>query len=63
MIQLSNISKRFETPGKVVEAVKHVTLSIDKGDIFGIRAFPARENPPWCAASTCWKPPLKAPSP
>ena len=32
MIQLSNISKRFETPGKVVEAVKHVTLSIDKGD-------------------------------
>ncbi|GAA6514525.1 methionine ABC transporter ATP-binding protein [Merdimmobilis hominis] len=39
MIQLSNISKRFETPGKVVEAVKHVTLSIDKGDIFGIMGF------------------------
>ncbi len=39
MIQLNNISKRFETPGKVVEAVKHVTLSIDKGDIFGIMGF------------------------
>ncbi len=39
MIQLNNISKRFETPGKVVEAVKQVTLSINKGDIFGIMGF------------------------
>lgn len=39
MIQLNNISKRFETPGKVVEAVKHVTLHIEKGDIFGIMGF------------------------
>ena len=30
MIQLSNISKRFETPGKVVEAVSYTHLDVYK---------------------------------
>ncbi len=39
MIKLENVSKTFEYNGKKVEAVKDVSLQINKGDIFGIIGF------------------------
>ena len=36
MIELVNLSKRFETAAGPVDAVKDVSLKIEKGDIFGI---------------------------
>lgn len=36
MIEIKNISKSFQTPDGSVEALKHVSLSIPDGDIFGI---------------------------
>ena len=36
MIELVNVSKRFETTSGTVEAVNGVSLKIEKGDIFGI---------------------------
>ncbi len=36
MIELINLSKRFETTAGNVDAVKNVSLKIEKGDIFGI---------------------------
>lgn len=39
MIELSHISKDFETGGNQVHAVKDVSLSIQKGEIFGIIGF------------------------
>ncbi|MFP3919222.1 ATP-binding cassette domain-containing protein [Lysinibacillus telephonicus] len=39
MIKLENVSKTFEHNGKKVEAVKDVSLQINKGDIFGIIGF------------------------
>lgn len=39
MIKLENVSKTFEYNGKKVEAVKDISLQINKGDIFGIIGF------------------------
>ncbi len=36
MIELKNVSKHFETATGTVEAVDNVSLTIEKGDIFGI---------------------------
>lgn len=36
MIQLNNISKSFEVKSKRIEALKSLTLSIGKGEIFGV---------------------------
>ena len=36
MIQVENLSKRFETKGGTVEAAKNISFSIEKGEIFGI---------------------------
>jgi len=36
MIQLQNVSKVFCTKDRSVEAVKDISLNIEKGDIFGI---------------------------
>lgn len=36
MIRLENISKRFETEGGTVEAVKNINLHMEKGKIYGI---------------------------
>ncbi len=36
MIQLQNVSKVFSTKDRSVEAVKDISLNIEKGDIFGI---------------------------
>lgn len=36
MIELCNVSKTFQTPTAEVEAVRNVSLKIEKGDIFGI---------------------------
>ncbi len=56
MIQLSNISKRFETLARWWKRSNTSPLSIDKGDIFGIMGFSGAGKSTWCAASTCWKP-------
>ncbi|EPB8187989.1 methionine ABC transporter ATP-binding protein [Clostridium perfringens] len=39
MIELSNISVVFDHKGKNIKAVDDVSLSIDKGDIFGVVGF------------------------
>ena len=39
MIQLKNLYKSYNTEEGKVEAVKDVTLSINKGDIYGIIGF------------------------
>ena len=62
MIKLEHISKTFGDTGDGVHAVKDVSLEIGDGEIFGIIGFPARANPRWCAASTCWSGPPAAPS-
>ena len=36
MITLENISKTYQTKDGTVEALKDVSLTIEKGDIFGI---------------------------
>lgn len=36
MIELKNVSKTFQTAGSSVEAVRDVSLTIEKGDIYGI---------------------------
>lgn len=39
MIRFENVSKRFDTEGRVVEAVKNVNLHMEKGKIYGIIGF------------------------
>ncbi|MEO4051963.1 ATP-binding cassette domain-containing protein [Solibacillus sp. CAU 1738] len=39
MIEFLNVSKSFETPKRDVHAVKNVTLTINKEDIFGVIGF------------------------
>lgn len=39
MIRLEHVSKRFEAGGQTVEAVKDVSLHIEKGTIAGIIGF------------------------
>ena len=36
MIEIKNLSKRFDTASGTVEALKNVSISIPDGDIFGI---------------------------
>ncbi len=36
VIELKNVSKTFQTAGSLVEAVRDVSLTIEKGDIYGI---------------------------
>lgn len=36
IIRVCDVSKTFKSKGKVIEAAKHLNLTIDKGDIFGI---------------------------
>ena len=36
MLELVNVCKTFEGAGRTVEAVKDVSLNIEKGDVFGI---------------------------
>ena len=45
MIQLNNISKSFEVKAVRIDALKDISLSIEKGEIFGvIRRFRSREK-------------------
>ena len=39
MIELTHISKNFASGGRTVHAVQDVSLSIGKGEIFGIIGF------------------------
>ena len=39
VIELKDVSVTFHEGGRTVEAVKHVTLNVDKGEIFGIVGF------------------------
>ena len=57
VIELKDVSVTFHEGGRTVEAVKHVTLNVDKGEIFGIVGFPVPANPRWYVPSTCWNAP------
>ena len=39
VIELNDVSVTFHEAGRTVEAVKHVSLSVEKGEIFGIVGF------------------------
>ena len=39
MIEFRNVNKEFEAKDRKVEALKNVTLKIEKGDIYGIIGF------------------------
>lgn len=39
VIELDDVSVAFHEGGRTVEAVKHVSLSVEKGEIFGIVGF------------------------
>ncbi|RXJ98263.1 ATP-binding cassette domain-containing protein, partial [Halarcobacter ebronensis] len=39
MISFNNVSKVYESAGQFVHAVEDVTLSVEKGEIFGIIGF------------------------
>lgn len=54
VIELNDVSVTFHEGGRTVEAVKHVNISVEKGEIFGIVVFPELANPLWCAPSICW---------
>lgn len=36
MIELINVSKRFKTKNKTIQALSDVSLTVDKGEIFGV---------------------------
>lgn len=55
VIELNDVSVTFHEGGRTVEAVKHVNISVEKGEIFGIVGFSgAGKFPLWCAPSICW---------
>ena len=39
VIELNDVSVTFHEGGRTVEAVKHVSLNVEKGEIFGIVGF------------------------
>ena len=39
MIEINNVSKTFHLKNKKVEALKNVSLKIEKGDIYGIIGY------------------------
>lgn len=44
MISFTNVSKVYESAGQSVHAVEDVTLSVEKGEIFGIIGLVALER-------------------
>ena len=36
IIRVDDVSKSFKTKGKIVDAAKHLNLTIEKGDVYGI---------------------------
>ena len=36
MIELLNVSKRFTTKNKTIQALSNVSLNVEKGEIFGV---------------------------
>ncbi len=46
-ILIQDVSKTFETKDGSVQALKHVSLSIETGDIYGIIECPVQEKVPW----------------
>ncbi|EAE2993372.1 ATP-binding cassette domain-containing protein, partial [Listeria monocytogenes] len=39
MIELHQVSKSFNVNGKTVEAVKNVSITVEKGEIFGVVGY------------------------
>ena len=39
IIQLKNIDVTFHNEGKTIEAVKNVSINVNKGDIFGVIGY------------------------
>ena len=55
VIELNDVSVTFHEGGRTVEAVKHVNISVEKGEIFGIVGFSgAGKSTLVRAPSTCW---------
>lgn len=54
VIELNDVSVTFHEGGRTVEAVKHVNISVEKGEIFGIVGFSGAGKSTLCAPSTCW---------
>lgn len=63
MIQLEHISKRYVGPSGTVDALKDVSVHVEKGDIYGIIGSSAQENPLCSAWTTSWKNRIPAQSP
>lgn len=53
MIELHQVSKSFNVNGKTVEAVKNVSITVEKGEIFGVVGYSGAGKVPLFVASTC----------
>ena len=63
MIQLEHISKRYVGPSGTVDALKDVSVHVEKGDIYGIIGSPGAGKSLCSAWSTSWKNRIPAQSP
>ena len=54
MIELKNLSKQFETADGQVDALRHINLSIQDGDIYGIIGMSGAGNMLSCSDSGTW---------
>lgn len=45
VIELNDVSVTFHEGGRTVEAVKHVNISVEKGEILASWVFPELANP------------------
>lgn len=47
IIELTHVSKTFHAQNGEVEALKDISLSIEKGDILALSGYPAQEKVHW----------------
>ena len=55
MIELRNLSKQFETADGSVDALKHINLTIQNGDIYGIIGMSGAGKSTLVRCIICWK--------
>lgn len=48
IIEVEHLYKTFQTKELKVEALKDISLSIEKGDVFGIIGMSGQEKALWC---------------
>ena len=63
MIQLEHISKRYVGPSGTVDALKDVSVHVEKGDIYGIIGSSGAGKSTLLCMSTSWKNRIPAQSP